>query len=259
MKNIKWTFISVVLWTGCFGAWLRLFNDGAIDIRFPTDCKLYYFILYFSRQYSSIILAVMSMEKCFALYFPFKANRVCTVRTAKLVTSILAVVLVGFNIPYLIKFEAWTKFGFRHCFLLHSWFYVLEIIDSVLYSFLPFSIMFLTNGAIIFKFMKAKCNSRNNSTQSTNQALSKAATRGTAMVVSVTFIILTAPTAIDVRGIYKGDYFTDEVPYYRVIRTFTQYLNHSINGLLYCIVGTRFRREFLNLLWRKTNTFSSVG
>ena len=57
--------------------------------------------------------------------------------------------------------------------------------------------MFITNFAIVFKFMRAKCNS--NSTESTNQALAKSATRGTAMVVtvSITFILLTSPTAVN--------------------------------------------------------------
>ena len=51
--------------------------------------------------------------------------------------------------------------------------------------------MFITNFAIVFKFMAAKCKST--STESTNQALGKATTRGTAIVVaiSVTFLILT--------------------------------------------------------------------
>ena len=62
-----------------------------------------------------------------------------------------------------------------------------------------FVLMFITNFAIVFKFMRAKCeNSQCNSSQSTNQALVKVATKGTAMVVtvSVTFILLTAPTAV---------------------------------------------------------------
>ena len=69
--------------------------------------------------------------------------------------------------------------------------------DSVLYSFGPFSLTLITNYAIVFILMRAKCKSnQTNSTESTDQALVKAATRGTAMVgtVSVTFLLLTAPT-----------------------------------------------------------------
>ena len=109
--------------------------------------------------------------------------------------------------------------------------------------------MFITNFAIVFKFMRAKC--KNNSTESTNQALGKAATRGTAMVVtvSVTFLILTTPTAV-----YGALYHVlglSNNPMYVVFMNFTQYLNHSINGVLYIIVGSRFRKQLLKILCRK--------
>ena len=102
---------------------------------------------------------------------------------------------------------------------------------------------------IVFKFIRAKC--KRNSTESTNQALAKSATRGTAIVVtvSVTFIILTTLTALDLalyRVIHLGNY-----PIYNLIMNFNQYLNHSINGIVYCIVGSRFRSELLKLFCQK--------
>ena len=92
--------------------------------------------------------------------------------------------------------------------------------------------------------MRAKCKS--NSTESTDQALSKAATRGTAMVVtvSVMFLILTAPTAM-------SDVLSHVTELYRAFMNLTQYLNHSINGVLYCFVGSKFRSEFLRIICRK--------
>ena len=83
-----------------------------------------------------------------------------------------------------------------NCIIIGISWVTLRAVDSALYSFAPFSIMFITNFAIVFKFMRAKCKS--SSTESTNQALAKSATRGTAMVitVSVTFLLLTAPTGV---------------------------------------------------------------
>ena len=102
--------------------------------------------------------------------------------------------------------------------------------------------MLLVNCAIIAKFMKAKCqNIMQSSTESTSQALNKYARKGTAMVVtvSVTFIILTAPISADqVTGRKLTPY-----PLYYVFMISMQYLNHSINGVLYCIVGTKFKRR----------------
>ena len=126
---------------------------------------------------------------------------------------------------------------------------MLYAVDSALYSFGPSILMFLTNFAIVFKFMRAKCQS--SSTESTNQAFVKSATTGTAMVVtvSVTFLLLTAPTAVP----NALSYFIrlGSFPLYRAFMNLTQYLNYGINSVLYCIVGSRFRRELMKLFNRK--------
>ena len=54
--------------------------------------------------------------------------------------------------------------------------------------------MFVTNFAIVLRFLGAKCkSSQSNSTESTNQALAKSAM---VVTVSVTFLLLTSPTAV---------------------------------------------------------------
>ena len=124
---------------------------------------------------------------------------------------------------------------------------ILDRFDSVIYSFGTFTIMFLVNSAIIYKFIRAKRESTQNSTsESTSQALSKYALRGTAMVitVSIMFIVLTTPVAIDQITARK----LAPYPLYYVFMVSMQYLNHSINGFLYCIVGTKFRQELCKLL-----------
>ena len=150
--------IAVVLWTGCFGAWVRHLTRRQIDPRIWTDCKLFYFMFYFGRHYSSTLLVLMSVEKSFAVYFPLKSK---TVRTAKWVTGIVGVILAGYNtIQFFDKKSRFIKpygryaclFGFDFDVIL-----ILDAVDSTLYSFLPFILMFMTNFAIVFKFMKGKC------------------------------------------------------------------------------------------------------
>ena len=216
-----------------------------------TDCKLGYFLFYFGRHYSSTLLVLMSIEKCFAVYFPLKSKTVCTVRTAKWASGIVWLILTGYDIFHVWGLESHfiESNGYRVCIFVFDFWEILFAVDSVLYSFLPFILMFMSNFAIVFKFMKATC--RSNSTESTNQALVKAATRGTAMVitVSVTFLILTAPTAVYSALSRVVDLANH--PVYHLFMNFTQYLNHSINGVLYCIVGSRFRNELLKVLCRK--------
>ena len=197
----------------------------------------------------------MSIEKCFAVYFPLKSKTVCTVRTAKWTTGIVGIVLAGYDLLYFVGMESFIIKSYdRHiCALNRDYTVILTTTDYVLYSFGPFTIMFITNFAIAFKFIGAKYRSnQSNSTESTNQALVKSATRGTAMVVtlSVTFLLLTAPTAVN-QALRKWYYIGIRLPLYRLFMNSTQYLNHSINGVLYIIVGSRFRKELLQILSHK--------
>ena len=57
----------------------------------------------------------------------------------------------------------------HYCVYTHNSWGIVVPVDSVLYSFGPFALMFITNFAIVLKFIRAKCQS--NSTESTNQAL----------------------------------------------------------------------------------------
>ena len=62
------------------------------------------------------------------------------------------------------------------------------------------------------------------------------------VTVSVTFIVLTGPGSVL--------YFITETPH-PLVRGATHslaYLNHAINGVLYCIVGSRFRNELVKTL-----------
>ena len=186
----------------------------------------------------------MCLEKCFALYVPLKAKSICTVKTAKWLTAIVGIVLASYNVVYLLFYKSVSK---KSCKVSHK--QILDRIDSVLYSFGPFVIMLIANTAIVYKFMRVKCqNASKNTSQSTNQSLYKSATRGTAMViaVSLTFIILTSPVALDNA---TGSRLASN-PLYYVFMVIMQYLNHSVNSVLYCVVGSKFRTKLVQIFRR---------
>ena len=244
-----------------FFAWFRYLTRWKVDPIQWTDCKLGHFVYYFFRHYSSTLLVIMAIEKFFALYFPLKSKTICTVKTAKWATGVSAFIFFTYDIQYLVLYKGEPRDGVSSCFIPNrKYFRILDRIDSILYSFGTFTIMLLVNCAIIAKFTQAKCeNIFQNSTESTSQALNKYATKGTAMVVtvSVTFILLTSPVAIDqVMGRKLTPY-----PLYYAFMTSMQYLNHSINGVLYCIVGTKFREELMKIFkcHKKTSGMNYQG
>ena len=156
-----------------------------------------------------------------------------------MVTGIVGVILAGYDSVYFFAFETIIKpSGSKNCVRNGKYMIALWSVDSIHYSFGPLTLIFTTNVAMVLKFMRVKCKS-NNSAEMTKQALAKAATRGAAMVaiVSVTFLVLNSPEGL--RNAVPSLAF-EEIPWYRVFMNFTSYLNHSFNGVLYCIVGTRF-------------------
>ena len=193
---------------------------------------------------------MMSVEKCIALYFPFKTRNICTVKTAKWASGIAFIIyfLLNFFWFFVVK-QLKGDGGARYAACVYEDFYVkyaliYSKIDGVLYSFGPFAIMCLTNIAIIYKFIRAKMESKHGGTESTNQALSNVAMRRTAILITVTmtFIILTAPANIVYAITLNVHPLLD--PFLCLFVA----LNHSINGLLYCIVGSKFRKELIATL-----------
>ena len=219
-------------------AWIGYLSQRTIDLDSYTDCKLGYFVFMFGAHFSSMLLAVMSIEKFFALYFPLKAKSYCTVGTAKWVTSILALVIAGFNVPFLIFYTLDGKICVK---TKHS--ILLEIMDTMLYSVVPFVVRLLVNTLIICKLMYIKYKGIFH----TNQSISKSSTRGSVMIVTVSlaFILLTTPHAVDsaIKLYISSD------PFGRLGIITMQYLNHGINGVLYCLLGGKFREELLTVIF----------
>ena len=137
-----------MLWSGAFTSWIGHLTRWNIYPILWTDCKLGYFLLNFAAEYSSMLLAVMSIEKLVALYFPFKAKTYCTVGTAKWVTGILAVIMAGFNFPIFI----WYKAIGKGCYMMNHRNYFI-MLNTLLYSLGPIFSMLLVNAAIICKLM----------------------------------------------------------------------------------------------------------
>ena len=152
-------------------------------------------------------------------------------------TGILAFVFVSLNFPSLI----FQKFDGEVCVMkIHSGF--IQVMDTVFYAVLPIVVMILTNVAIICKLMEIKYKEMSH----TNESVSKSSTRGSVMVVTVSlaFIILTSPRAVD--SALKQ--YISGYPFGSLFIITMMYINHSINRILYCIFGEKFRNEFLKIM-----------
>ena len=242
--NKKLYIFSGVLLGGALVEWIFCLTNYTVNVFLWADCKLGYFCWYFFNQYSSILLVMMSVEKCIVVYFPLKVKNICTVKTAKWACLVAALIIAAFNSQWFFIIEVASSSYCSYTKVSTSYILIYNRIDSIIYSFGPFAIMGLTNICIIYKFIKAKMATKCG-TESTNQALSKSAMRGTAILitVSLTFIILTGPASIYF-SLFEDS--TDSIVYVTLYMPTT--LNRGINSVMYCIVGYKFRKELFDLI-----------
>ena len=226
--------------------WVEKLTNGAVDLWvLITRCKLPEFLFMFSQHYSSSLLVIMSLEKFFVLYFPLKTRSICTVRTAKWASFIAALIFVAYDsqIFFISDVDPMSNYcNFVNVPIAYET--IFYKINATLYSYAPFAIMGAANVAIIYKFLMAKWQSRHGGTESTNQALSKSAFKGTAMLITVStmFIILTGPVAI-----VTSITIVNIQPMIYAFMHIMKYTNHAINGLLYIISGSTFRAELMKI------------
>ena len=172
----------------------------------------------------------------------------CTVRTAKRVSAVTALIYVAYDLQFPFLVKVGTDIHGKFCDYGHvsrTYFRIVSFLLHTWYCYAPFTIMILTNSAIIHKFLMAKLRSRNRNTESTSQALSKSATRGTVMLLTVSFvfIILTGPNAL--MNIMWPDGNSPQLVF--VIVGLMLKINFGINWILYCCSAAQFRKELKKL------------
>ncbi len=196
---------------------------------------------------STNILTVTAGEKLINIYFPLTAKRYCSVKNAKIVSAIVLGVFIIFDGQW---FFTTTVVGLK-CIMINEkltrYFKTYLYMHSAFYSYIPLSLMFIFNTAIILKLCVARYKKKNDTG---NVTLSKAAKGVTSMLVgtSVLFILLTMPHAI----LFDPGMQADFSGLSRAIVILLMYLNHAINIVAYSFGNRRFRKEMLHLLcsWR---------
>ena len=237
--------------------WVKMYTRLRVNPEMFTDCKLAYFLGYFSSDFSSTILVVMSLEKCFGLYFPLKAKRFCSVKWAKKISLITAIVLAIFNCQYFFIIAVQEDNGVKYCRFVNvheNYRLIYNRIDSVLYSYGPAFILIVCNVAITYKLVKGRKLLGTN--PFSNQSLKKATKQSTMMLlaVSIVFILLNVPVSI-LLSMYE---IPPPVPF--AIVMLCSYANHALNGFIYCLIGSKYRREVARLLrCRRKNTVVGLG
>ena len=140
-----------------------------------------------------------SIERFIGVYFPFKAKQICSLKITRRVIIGLVVVFLLFESQLFFIVDGVkgednsTVVDCGPASNSKSSFEIYKHMDSVLYSYLPITVMLVCNIGIISKFILAKTGKKTE-----GNALSKGAMRITVMLVgvSILFVVCTLPYAV---------------------------------------------------------------
>ena len=184
------------------------------------------------------MLVVMSVEKCFVLYFPLKAKYLCTVDRAKRVTLATLVVILLFNSQWIFTASPVEVRGQRQIGCKVAFKFQRPLVTFVNFV-IPEVVMVTCNCAIVIKLFKKQ--------------EGKVARQATFMILSVTslFIIFTSPLQIFL-------FATRNEIKILCIAMLLYMCNYSVNALLYLLSGYKYREGVRNILRIRKNRVGTV-
>ena len=176
---------------------------------------------------------------------PLRSKDVCNLQVARrvIISLLLIFTLFELHLFFTINFE--NDSGRLACVTISSSYsHVFHVLDSVLYSYLPLTVMLACNIAIVLKLLLAKYKKTTDNNEIGNMSLYKAAKGITVMLISVSvlFVICTLPYAV----IYQVQ--IDVSTYSYAVIILLMYTNHSVNIIVYSCTNKQFKKEMQRML-----------
>ena len=251
---------TAILYIGLLRQWAIVCRDFDIRNYAEITCKLHPFLLYALNQFQAWLLVIVAIERLIAVFLPHHSKRLCTKTTAAVSLIVNAVLVVALNAHFL-----WTNQYIRIRFVDHMIAYCTPFdahndnfrraiwpwIDFVAFSLMPFGILISSNVAILQRVLRSQYAHRKSGHVHGN------ATKMTSMtailiVVTFTFFVTTAPISIYLiqNDTMRGESTSNDGVKWVAFNLLT-YTNNTINFLLYCVSGSRFRKELVSMFRRK--------
>ena len=264
-----------VLYTGLLRQWTKHLFE--YDVRHISEavCKIHIWLVYSSLDFSAWIIIAFTLERVISVWCPFSTKTKCSRKYAMALLIAILVFLLALNSHVLYGFVNKGSMdehdtGIKKCVDINENYYdflslVWPWIDLCVFCIIPVSVIVIGNGCILFGVIKSQRKTRSRSVPSvnTNQRTSLQHGRAnhssmTSMLITLNMVFLftTSPVSIYNIGfthwmtsVTSQDYAT--LYLWSAIVAMLQYTNNSINFLLYCLSGTRFRKEVKRLFCQK--------
>ena len=245
-----------VLNTGLLRHWLRAV--WSVEIRHLSDasCKIHNVLTPAFLSLSACILALTMVERVISVWFPMRVSEWISKKRMTLACIILSLAVTSFYIPKLIltksSLTARIKCSMNDDYLhvLYTW------INFSLQFFIPLGIIFGGNILILVKLSMAA--RRRSKQMNVTEEGNKSATV-MLVLIGLCFILTITPANIYFLG-SSYHVWNMETTHNRIkvllaytITNLLAYVNSTINFMLYCLSGTKFRMALKALFMKAGN------
>ena len=226
-------------------------------------CKLHALFTYIPIHCSAWILVAITAERVISVFFPFRSREIVTCRRALLLLAGIVVCVTGLDLHSLWTYSIYTDtYGHISCTAgpnqsYHDFYTKYFVwIDAFVASYIPFCVMLISNIAIIIKLTQARIKRKSHM----NVHMKSSSGRGSMTLVLLTlnfvFLITTSPSVIflSFQETFRGDGSPHAMSKFYLAYVITgvlSYCNSALNFVLYCLTGSRFRRDMAALFCRR--------
>lgn len=266
-----------VLYSGLLRQWLIYLFDTDVRHVSQTGCKINIWLVYCSLDFSAWILIVVTLERVISAWLPHSARNVCTKKSAVAFLLTIGVFVLALNSHLLygmvfknVYDELGNVISVSKCEEIDTAYYeffnkVWPWVDLCAFCVIPFSVIVIGNSLILVKVIKShkKTKSRIVPTVAVNTHRVQSSSHGkhssmTTMLFTLNIVFLVSTSPISIYNIGYTYWMTGasdekiaELDLWWAIVNMLMYTNNSLNFLLYCLSGTKFRQEVINLFCKR--------
>ncbi|XP_045203526.2 C-C chemokine receptor type 1-like [Mercenaria mercenaria] len=254
----------VVLCTGLPRYWILYVFDYDLKTASNANCKLYYFFLYMTMQYSSWILVGVTVERLVKYYFPLKYRTIYRYRKVVIIELLVILFILILVNGHFFFTNGINDFTEGDCSSLNPDFHyfdenVFTFIDFSILSVIPFLIMLVCNILLVKVLRKIQRDRVSMMHKSVYRRTSRFSVKMTKMLVVCTFYFLIATAPISVyfildtylSPVYESNNNCTAISRMDLLWSITyllQYSNSCINFYLYTAMNRKFGKELKALL-----------
>lgn len=265
-----------MLYVGLLRQWFKYTFGRDIRHMSSVTCKVHWWLMYSTADCNVWILSAITVERLLSTILPFRSKQVCTMGVAKVVLLAIVIsallinshLLYGFgrleiqdgNTTMVIPCAPLTKAYDDFFGKVWTW------IDLCKYSLIPFVIMSTGNVYITYKVIFSARKAKHQVAPVNVQESKKVSNMSTLLVaLNCAFILCTLPVCIYFIG--EPYWIPKDVPRNIQLQdpwwafvNLLMYTNNSINFILYCLSGSRFREAIRKMFQcRKGQVLPGAG